>query len=111
MPREAVELSLRQPSPTALADRRATDRFISSLIAGYCTRHRYWPNAVLHVIGIPLTLGAVYLAWDGRWLLAVTAFVSGYALQALGHALEGSQVGELMVVGRILSRMRSRKTL
>jgi hypothetical protein len=69
------------------------------------------PNAILHAIGIPLTLGAIYLAWRGRWIVAAAALVSGYALQTLGHALQGSEVGELMFIGRLLGKRRPSKSL
>jgi len=54
------------------------------------------------MIGIPLTmLALVPLIWDvfsfEMWAWAALLFLSGYALQFLGHALEGNDAGELIV--------------
>ena len=83
---------------------------LACLVADYRKRHHYWPNAVLHALGIPLTLAAIYLAWRGRWFLAATALMGGYALQWVGHRLQGSEVGELALIRRIGGKRRSAKS-
>jgi hypothetical protein len=76
-------------------------------IEDYRARHSYWPNALLHVIGIPLTIGALYLAWRQQWLAAAGALVGGYLLQSLGHRLQGSEVGEMALIRRLVGKRRS----
>ncbi len=74
-------------------------------------RHQHPASRWLHAVGIPLTLAFIPLAaWqlaEGRWdlwwrptlLLAV-----GYGLQGLGHVLEGNDMGEVILVKRLLGR-------
>jgi hypothetical protein len=65
----------------------------------------------LHYVGIPLTVAAVVLAavqlvawrWDLWWRPAVLLGV-GYALQYVGHVLEGNDMGEVVLVKRLLGR-------
>lgn len=57
-------------------------------------RHRNRVNFALHVIGIPATIAAVPMALMHRWLWAVGLFIAGYALQFIGHAIEGNRSGE-----------------
>jgi hypothetical protein len=54
------------------------------------------------MVGIPLTLAAIpvgihYSLWLALWL-----FVGGYALQFLGHAVEGNDAGEWVAIKRLL---------
>jgi len=72
----------------------------------YRQRHCYWPNALFHVVGVPLTIVAIYLAGCGRWFWAAAAMAVGYALQSFGHRLQGSEVGELALMRRILRRKK-----
>ena len=74
-------------------------------------RHQCPTSYRLHLIGIPLTILAVVLAgyqlylwrWDLWWrptlLLAV-----GYLLQYIGHVIEGNDMGELVLIKRMLGR-------
>jgi hypothetical protein len=74
-------------------------------------RHTHPGSRVLHAIGIPLTIAAATLAayqlWQWRWdlwwrpagLLAV-----GYLMQFIGHRMEGSPMGELLILRRLVSR-------
>ncbi len=54
------------------------------------------------MVGIPLTIIAVPFAFWGEWLWAVGLFFGGYALQFLGHAVEGNDAGEWLLVKRWL---------
>lgn len=63
----------------------------------------------LHVIGIPLTIAALGLAiaqfLDGRWDLwwrPVALLFAGYFLQWVGHVYEGNELGEVILVKRML---------
>jgi len=62
-------------------------------------------------VGIPLTLVAVWLAavqlQQGRWDLwwrPVLLLGVGYLLQYLGHRIEGNDMGEVILVKRLLRR-------
>ena len=75
---------------------------IKQFIERWCARHETGPNRILHTIGIPATVVGVVVAFFGMWLLAVACFVGGYVLQTLGHYLEGSRVGEVLLIKKIV---------
>ena len=67
-------------------------------------RHRHRVSVALHAIGIPMTVAAVPLAVLGRFGWAAGLFVGGYALQFVGHGVEGNDAGEIILVKRLLGR-------
>ena len=68
-------------------------------------RHQHPFNRGIHLIGIPLTLIGIglffTLAWE-HWYWGVGTFAGGYALQCLGHLVEGNDLGEWAGVKRFL---------
>ncbi|NQU75556.1 MAG: DUF962 domain-containing protein [Planctomycetes bacterium] len=76
-------------------------------IQNWMGRHQDPVNFWLHMLGIPATVLAVPLAIVGCWLLAVGFFVAGYALQFIGHAVEGNDSGEALLVRRLMGRVKS----
>jgi len=81
----------------------------SPLIENWMARHRSPLSFVLHMIGIPPTvlgmlLPPVYLYTLSAplFLLAVALFVGGYLVQFLGHAVEGTDPGEVIFFKRKL---------
>jgi uncharacterized membrane protein YGL010W len=70
------------------------------------SRHRNPTNFLLHMVGIPACFVAapVLLVLLGRWPLAAVFFAAGYALQFLGHLVEGNRSGEEMLLRRLLGR-------
>ena len=79
-------------------------------IANWRRRHRNTANFYLHMLGIPACFVAAPLLLVLRqWMLAGALFVAGYALQFLGHLVEGNRSGEEQLVRRILSRRRKGK--
>jgi uncharacterized membrane protein YGL010W len=76
---------------------------LKRFLSNYMARHRCRWNQVLHLLGVPMTFvaSAVLLALGMGWW-ALGAFVGGYALQFLGHAVEGNDAGELVLVKRCL---------
>ena len=74
-------------------------------------RHQSPLSFWLHVVGIPLAIAALVLAlyqlyqwrWD-LWWRPVLLLVLGYALQIVGHWHEGNDVGEWILVKRLLGR-------
>jgi len=93
----------------------------SPVVQDWLDRHGRPVNFVLHMIGIPLTLiggvmGPVYLYLLSVpiFLFSLTIFVLGYLIQFLGHALEGSEPGEVAYLRKKLVRSlrkRLRKTI
>jgi hypothetical protein len=74
-------------------------------IVEYLRRHQHPANRVLHAIGLPVTfLVPVWCLVTGEWVWALGAFVAGYALQFLGHALEGNDAGEVILIKKRLGR-------
>lgn len=74
-------------------------------LQNYAERHRNRANQLLHVIGVPLTfvVSTVFLVQE-QWLPALGCFLGGYALQFLGHAIEGNDAGEVVLIKRWLGR-------
>ncbi len=67
-------------------------------------RHLHPGNFALHLAGIPLTvIGVVLLlAWPWQeWHWGASLFVLGYALQYVGHRIEGNDVGEWAAIKRL----------
>ncbi|MEI6633335.1 MAG: Mpo1-like protein [Chlamydiota bacterium] len=75
-----------------------------SLYAKWAARHMNRINLVLHAVGIPLTVAAIpaLLFRDPR--LTAGLFVCGYALQFVGHAIEGNKSGEQMLCEKLIRR-------
>jgi len=79
-------------------------------IANWRRRHRNRANFYLHVLGIPACFVAAPAVLILRqWALAAALFVAGYALQFIGHLVEGNRSGEEQRVRRIFSRGRKAK--
>ena len=57
------------------------------------------------MIGVPACFVAapIFLVLH-EWLIAATLFIGGYALQFIGHLIQGDQSGEEMLVRKLLSR-------
>lgn len=66
------------------------------------SRHQNPVSFWLHMLGIPLTILAAALAILSHWLVAISLFVGGYALQFIGHAIEGTPSGEGLLLRRLL---------
>ena len=71
----------------------------------YIERHLHPANQLLHLIGVPMTfvVSAALLA-GGRWPWALAAFVGGYVLQFAGHAIEGNDAGEVVLLNKLLGK-------
>ena len=62
----------------------------ASFVENYKEKHQHPLNRLMHSIGIPLiviSLPLFFFNW--RWALGL--FIVGWALQFLGHAIEGNQ--------------------
>lgn len=82
-----------------------------SWIANWLERHRHPVSRGLHAVAIPLlplagALVVVQLAqdrWDLWWRPLVLVLVS-YLLQWIGHRVEGNELGEVILIRRLLGR-------
>jgi uncharacterized membrane protein YGL010W len=80
-------------------------------LSNWLLRHQHPASLVLHAVGIPLTIAAVVLAivqlaewrWD-LWWRPAALFLLGYLLQWIGHRIEGNDMGELILVKKLLGR-------
>ena len=73
-------------------------------LRNWLSRHRNRTNFTMHTLGIPATVLAVPLAFLQHGILAIGFFVAGYALQFLGHIIEGNRSGEEELVRKLLRR-------
>ena len=83
-------------------------------LQNWLDRHRHPVSFWLHMVGIPLAVAGLLLGgWQmppplsepamwGLWWRPVGLIVLGYLLQWIGHRLEGNDVGELILVKRLL---------
>lgn len=78
---------------------------MKQFLVNYAERHQHPANIALHVIGLPVTFVVpVILLVEGNWTWALGSFIIGYALQFLGHAIEGNDAGETIVVKKLLGK-------
>lgn len=78
---------------------------LARFASNYIQRHQNRANQALHLIGVPLTfvVSIVFLAREA-YPAAAACFVGGYVLQFIGHAIEGNDAGELIVVKKLLGK-------
>ena len=79
------------------------------LVRHWIERHRNPISFILHIIGIPPTILGVLLfsIYVGLFslpvfIVALVLFLGGYLLQFAGHALEGTNPGEIIYFKRKL---------
>lgn len=78
---------------------------LRKFLVNYYERHQHPANQLLHLIGLPVTFVVpVILLVQGRYLYAAISFVVGYALQFAGHAIEGNDAGEVILVKKLLGK-------
>ncbi len=80
-------------------------------IENWLSRHKNPTSFWLHMIGIPACfLVTPVLLCLRQWWLSGAMFVAGYALQFLGHLIEGNRSGEEMLLRRLLGRNAEAKS-
>ena len=68
-------------------------------------RHLHPVSFVLHAVGIPACfVAAPVLLICRQPAAAAVCFVGGYALQLLGHFIEGNRSGEELLIRRLLGK-------
>lgn len=78
---------------------------IGRFLKNYLERHRHPGNQLFHLVGLPVTfvVPVILLIQDKPWW-ALGSFVLGYVLQFIGHAIEGNDAGELILVKKLLGK-------
>jgi len=80
-------------------------RTVIKAIQNWRKRHRNPTNFWLHMLGIPgCFVAAPVLLILRQWWVAAAMFVGGYALQFLGHLVEGNRPGEELLLRRVLGK-------
>lgn len=78
---------------------------ISNWLKNWMARHKNQTSLALHIAGIPACfVAAPVLLVMQMWCWALGAFVGGYVLQFIGHAVEGNRSGEELLLRRILGK-------
>jgi len=84
---------------------------VVSWVHRWLVRHQHPASLLLHAIAIPMLPWAGYLAvvqlWDAAWSLwwrPVGLVVLSYALQWVGHRVEGNDMGELILAKKWIGK-------
>ena len=78
---------------------------IRRFLRNYALRHQHPANVALHGVALPVTFVLpIPLAVHGQPLWAAVSFVVGYAMQFVGHAIEGNDAGEVILVKKMLGK-------
>ncbi|MEO1993968.1 MAG: Mpo1-like protein [Planctomycetaceae bacterium] len=78
---------------------------INRFVKNYVARHQHGANQLLHVLGVPLTfVVSVVFVSQRQFGVAAACFVGGYLLQFLGHAIEGNDAGEVVLIKKLLGK-------
>lgn len=88
-----------------------TNRPMAGWVRNWLERHQHPANRTLHAVGIPLLAAALVLAlvqllqwrWD-LWWRPVGLIALSYLLQWWGHRTEGNDLGEVILLKRLLRR-------
>ncbi|MBI4534332.1 MAG: DUF962 domain-containing protein [Candidatus Melainabacteria bacterium] len=80
---------------------------VRAFVSDYIKRHNHPVNAWLHLIGVPMTVWAIY--WLVSWKITegLCCLVGGYFLQYLGHRAQGNEVGEVMLIKGVWRRLKT----
>jgi len=99
---------MRNTEPTTTSDTAASlppparKGPLRRILANWRERHQHPFSFAIHLIGIPMTVAAFPFLLFGEWWWFAGLFVGGYALQFVGHAVEGNDAGEWVLVKRCL---------
>lgn len=80
-------------------------------VHNWADRHRRPGNRAMHAVGIPLLAAGLILAlvqlcqwrWD-LWWRPAALIAASYLLQWIGHRIEGNDLGEVVVIKKLLGR-------
>lgn len=88
-----------------MASNRNILQKIWDFIVDYCGRHKHPVNAFLHIFGVPMVFYGIYKWFDNGVALGWGLFIGGYFLQWLGHRAQGNEVGEVILIKKIIRRI------
>lgn len=71
-------------------------------LENWLERHQHPVSYALHLVGIPMTVVGVGVAIAGWVWLGIGLFALGYAIQFVGHGIEGNDAGELILFKKAL---------
>ena len=81
------------------------------IVRNWLERHRHPASRALHAVGIPLLIGGLLLGawqlWWGMWPLwwrPLALILFSYVLQWAGHRIEGNDMGEVVLIKRMLGQ-------
>jgi hypothetical protein len=78
---------------------------MKQMLINYLARHQHPINLWLHIVGLPVTFVVpVVLLIEKQSGWALASFLIGYGLQFLGHAIEGNDAGEMILVKKLLGK-------
>ena len=100
-----MDRKLKPADASALPNSESRPGPLRRFATNYAARHRHPVNVALHAVGLPVTFLLPFVAgpiWG--WGGAGISFVVGYALQFLGHAIEGNDAGEMVLIKKWLGR-------
>ena len=63
---------------------------MDDLVGNYRSQHQHPINKLCHMIGVPM-ITISWLLFFFRWRWALVLFITGWALQFIGHAIEGNR--------------------
>ena len=79
---------------------------LKRFLHNYALRHQHPANQLLHVIGLPVTfvvpVALTLEEFSGWW--SILSFGVGYAMQFAGHAIEGNDAGEIVLIKKMLGK-------
>ena len=93
---DAVQTDLSRSRP-----RRPILNLLRRSLRNWLERHQHPFNFYIHLAGIPCAVAGVVLLFILPWYWGVAAIVLGYALQYVGHQVEGNDVGEWAAIKRL----------
>lgn len=80
-------------------------------IRNWLERHQHPASLALHAVGIPLLIFGLLLGawqlWHGMWSLwyrPIGLIVVSYILQWFGHRIEGNDMGEIILIKKLLGK-------
>ena len=80
-------------------------REITKAVENWRMRHRNPTSFWLHMVGIPgCFVIAPILLINRQWYLATAIFAGGYAMQFIGHLVEGNRSGEELLLRKVLNK-------
>lgn len=78
---------------------------LGRFLKNYKERHLHPGNQFFHLIGLPVTfILPFYFLAHHEPLWALASFLLGYTLQFIGHAIEGNDAGELIVIKKLFGK-------